>query len=311
MFWMKKKDQVLEYRNIKDFSPYKGYYCVIRREGVNLGLFSHYLTNAANIAACIQEGLIPVIDMQNVKNAWNQGDVRKDNPWEYYFKQPMNIGLNQIETDRVLYQNDVVPVPQRPTDSMEFLTNPIAVSYWRTFTKKYMKFSDRVSAYLEETYRNTIKDYRTLGVLCRGTDYVKLRPQEHPIQPETDVIIEKVKETVNQYKYEKIYLTSEDQEICNRFKKEFGNMLIVSSGEKIGESADNYLTQIFEEKGIDIYNNSLDYLAAIYVLSKCNALIAGRTSGSIAAYIMSEGYEYSYFYNLGRYKIHNFMPIRD
>jgi hypothetical protein len=84
----------------------------------------------------------------------------------------------------------------------------------------------------------------------------------------------------------------------------------VSLGEKIDNSKDNYLNKVYEERGIDIYVNTLEYLSTIYNLSRCDALIAGRTSGSVAAYLMSDGYEYSFFYNTGRYRLSNYMPCR-
>jgi hypothetical protein len=310
MFKIKRKEQALEFNKITDFSPYKGYYCIIRREGVNLGLFSHYLTNAANIAACIEMGLIPIIDMQNVGNVWNHGNKIDSNPWEYYFKQPMDVGLSQVDMEKVIYQNDIVPELQRPCDSMEFLTNDVVVEYWRGFIKKYIRFSCATEKYLNAAYSSKIGNNRALGVLCRGTDYVSLKPYEHPIQPEVSEMISKTKKIFELYKYDKIYLASEDLEICRKFKVAFGDNLIVSLGEKIDNSKDNYLNKVYEERGIDIYVNTLEYLSTIYNLSRCDALIAGRTSGSVAAYLMSDGYEYSFFYNTGRYRLSNYMPCR-
>lgn len=311
MFGFRKKETKLEYNHITDFSKYKGYYCVIRRDGENLGLFSHYLTNAANIAACLQNDLIPVVDMKNAVNAWNCGKAIQENPWEYYFEQPLKVGLNDIDDSRVIYQTDVVPVSWRPTDSMEFLTNEIAVNYWRKFTKEYMQYNKKTSELLAERYQSTIQGYRTIGVLCRGTDYVKLRPQEHPIQPQIDKIIKDTQNLASLYHYEKIYLASEDAIVCEKFKGVFGDKLIISAEDKIRDTSEQYLNSIYQKNNIDIYKHTLNYLASIYVLSKCNALIAGRTSGSIAAYILSDGYEYSSFYNLGRYRIHNFMPSKE
>lgn len=308
MFWKKRKEHIIEYNDIKDFSQYRGYYCLIRREGANIGLFSHYLTNAANVAACIQEGLIPVIDMQHVENAWNRGNIGKDNPWEYYFEQPFGIGVNDIEISKTIYQNGIVDEKQRPNDSMEFLTNCVTVNYWRTMIKNYMNFNKNTTAFLEERYEKVVRGKSVLGVLCRGTDYIQLRPKEHPIQPTVTEMIEKVREIQSKKGYEVIYLATEDQEIYECFQAEFGDQLIGSMDKKIRCTKAEYLNTIYEENQIDIRTNSLEYVASIYILSKCNALIAGRTSGSVAAFIMSEGYEYFYFFNKGRYGEDNYMP---
>ena len=57
---MRKKE--IKINRIKDFSKYQGCYCLIRRSGNEVGLFSHFLTNLGNIALAINYGLIPVID---------------------------------------------------------------------------------------------------------------------------------------------------------------------------------------------------------------------------------------------------------
>mgnify|MGYP000696563003 CR=1 FL=1 len=63
---MRKKE--IKINRIKDFSKYQGCYCLIRRSGNEVGLFSHFLTNLGNIALAINYGLIPVIDMKNCVN---------------------------------------------------------------------------------------------------------------------------------------------------------------------------------------------------------------------------------------------------
>jgi hypothetical protein len=51
----------------------------------------------------------------------------------------------------------------------------------------------------------------------------------------------------------------------------------------------------------DIINNALDYLSCILLLSKCGYLVAGRTSGTVGAYIFSSGYKDEFLFNLGLY----------
>ena len=44
------------------------------------------------------------------------------------------------------------------------------------------------------------------------------------------------------------------------------------------------------------------YLKAIYDLSRCNGILAGRTSGTVGAKLLSSGFEYEHYYDLGYYK---------
>lgn len=310
MFEFLRRNNEIRYETIGDFSKYKGNKCIIRRSGKALGIFSHYLTNAGNIASCIKNGLIPIIDMKNTENIWNEQKNRDIiNPWSFFFSQPFGVDINDIEGDKNrIIQDGILSENQRPGDSMEFLTNEDAVAYWRGFVKQYLQYSEYALEYAKQKYIRLVPNKKILGVLCRGTDYVNMQPMEHPIQPQVDEMIKKVREIKERFECDEVYLASEDRQVCDVFKKEFGDKLIQSTDVKVSYASNDYINTIFEKEKVDIYQNTLDYMASIFILSKCNVLLAGRTSGSVAAFIMSDGYEYSYFYNLGRYKCYNYKP---
>lgn len=310
MFEFLRRNNEIRYETISDFSQYRGNKCIIRRNGKELGIFSHYLTNAGNIASCIKNGLMPIIDMKNAENIWNEQENREvSNPWSFFFKQPFGVDINDVEKEKnTIIQNGILNESQRPGDSMEFLTNENAVAYWRGFVKQYLQYSEYALEYAKQKYIKLIPNKKILGVLCRGTDYINIQPMEHPIQPPIDEIVKKVKEIKEKWQYDEVYLASEDREICSTFRKEFGTKLIQSTDVKISYNSTDYINTVFEREKVDIYQNTLDYMASIFILSKCHGLVAGRTSGSVAAFIMSDGYEYSYFYNLGRYKCPNYKP---
>jgi hypothetical protein len=51
----------------------------------------------------------------------------------------------------------------------------------------------------------------------------------------------------------------------------------------------------------DNYHKGLEYLTTIYMLSKCNALIAGQCGGTTGAVLLSKNHEFSYLWDLGYY----------
>ena len=59
---------------------------------------------------------------------------------------------------------------------------------------------------------------KVLGVLCRGTDYVSLRPYNHPVQPSVSEMLQKAGEMLRCYKLEHIYLVTEDEGIRRAFE---------------------------------------------------------------------------------------------
>ena len=52
----------------------------------------------------------------------------------------------------------------------------------------------------------------------------------------------------------------------------------------------------------DKYVSGLQYLTAIYILSKCQYLVATQCGGTKGALIMSDGYKSTYIFNKGLYK---------
>lgn len=99
-----------------------------------------------------------------------------------------------------------------------------------------------------------------------------------------------------------VYLTTEDIDIQHAFVSEFGNeRLILSMQDKIKTDP--------KKKRLSNYGNILGnvdfgcaYLKAIYDLSRCNGILAGRTSGTVGAKLLSSGFEYEHYYDLGYYK---------
>ena len=281
-------------------------YCVIRREDKNCGLFSFFITNLGGIHYSIINGKIPVIDMQNVHNIYlSAGEYGKVNAWEKYFEQPAGITLEDIrDKENIEYIDGCTII--RPNLSMDFITNEGLVRYWRNICRKYVRFNPKVGLFVEECARKVFNGrcpQNIVGVLCRGTDYVGLRPHNHPVQPDCDMIIDKVIEIVEANHCDAVYLASEDAYIMSRFREKLGGLLLDSIGEKYSGVGNEYLADFFRREKTDSFKQGLDYLASIYCLSRCGYLIAGRTSGSVAAFLLSEGFRYYHFWNLGVYGV--------
>ena len=280
-------------------------YGVIRRNAPNCGLFSFYIVIVGGINKCIEEGLIPVIDMQTYKNPYlDDAKVGKENAWELYFRQPMDIGLKDVDMSQAVIIDAERDIPEghRPNTSMDFLTNPYAVQYWYNICKKYVRFKPEVESVLikkKEILDNVME--KKLGVLCRGTDYINLKPGGHPVQPDTDIVIEKAKHLMKIKGCKCIFLATEDADILERFRKEFGDYVLTNQSTRFSNTEGKYLAEIMEEKSVGKYESGLNYLTTIYLLSQCDCLLSGRVSGLLGALLMRGFYEYQYFWNYGFY----------
>lgn len=283
-------------------------YLVIKRESKNapLGLFGHYITNLGWIEYALRKNMIPVIDMQNYQNSFHSAEeVGYVNTWEYFFEQPGKVGVDEaLRSGKARYIWKEIPDYQ-PNESLDFLYNEQIVDYFRDISRKYIVIKDDVKKELEIEEKKLFEENsrkRILGVLARGTDYITLRPYFHPVQPTVDKLCNKIDEYRKRFDCEKIYLATEDQKILDTLKRRYSSDLLYTDQKRI------YKTNTYLNDTAEFVNRSgkirgVEYLKSIYLLSRCNGLVAGRTSGTVGAMLMSEGYEFQYVFSLGRYGV--------
>ena len=282
----------------------KIFYVIGRGEG---GLLWILLQNLGHIAYAVERGYIPVIDLQNNDNQYLERDaLYKENAWEYYFKQPMGYNLQDISKSKNIIYNWDDAFPINYGIDVNINEDKENLYYFRKIYRKYIKFSDFAQEYLYNDFHSIMNDckYKTLGVLCRGTDYLYKRPLGHYIQPEPEEVIKKAEEVMKCYKCEYLYLATEDHDIFTLFKQYFGNKLLTNNQLRFSKKdIENiqYLSQINHNRKRDKYFMGLEYLSSIFLLSKCSCFIGGLTAGTTGVYLMSDGFEYDFFYELGRY----------
>ena len=143
-------------------------------------------------------------------------------------------------------------------------------------------------------------------MLLRGTDYTKRQTYEEFIQPETKKVIKDIKKLLAEGKFKKVYLATEDKFIYEEFKKEFGELLIENRQYMYSTNYDSekFLSEIKVDRKNHNYNLALEYLASLYILSKCKGFLGGMTGGTRIAYLLSD-WQFCKIYDLGRYGIYN------
>jgi len=277
---------------------------VIRRNAPDAGLFSFVVTNIGWMKYAIDKGYVPVIDMQYYYNTYiTEEDVGRVNSWEYYFKQPCGYSLEDIKKSKKVIISSISATEHNPN----LMDNEICD--WRFFSNEYLFFSNAVKCEIDKTEKELFCGDRVLGVLCRGTDYMAIRPHGHPVQPEPVDVIKKAKELLICNNCHKIFLATEDMNIYEQFIDAFGSIILSSSSQRYLNTGKNTLNDISAQNesialnpGKDKYKKGFDYAVTIGLLSRCNGLLAGKTSGTIGAVLLSKGYEFSYFFELGKYK---------
>ena len=244
--------------------------------------------------------------MQNYPNTYLEPElIGKVNAWEYYFRQPLGISLETAYNgDNVILSNGN-PKEPRPDDSSFFFDNKDGVlTEWRMLVKLGLlkvqpNLYKEIMSLREKLFA---PNERVLGVLLRGTDYVARKPYGHPIQPPIEYALSKIIEKLNEWRCNKIFLATEDTNILQIFKNVFKDTCIVLDRLYIRYNEKEPLPLRFYhiDRKNDYYLLGKDYLAQMVILSTCNCLVAGRTSGTVGAMMMGN-FENLYTFNFGRY----------
>ncbi len=282
----------------------KDYYVIRRKD--KAGLFSFYITTVAQIKRALDRGLIPVVDLMNYRNVYmGLADIGQYNPWEILFSQPSDEKLTDIEkTAKSLYYCDIEVPEDRPNDEMDFLnTLNKQNNIWREIVSKYVKVDQKILEDADEIYQSISNNgrRRILGVLCRGTDYISLKPKNHPVQPSLEELFETVDAVKKKYDCESIFLATEDSIYENAFKQKYGDLLCTIQEEKILYTG-GYLSDIIRlQTKQERMQTAVNYLKKILVLSKCQCFVAGRTSGTVGVMLQDHQFDCTFFFDHGRY----------
>ncbi|NBJ91320.1 O-fucosyltransferase family protein [Parablautia muri] len=275
---------------------------IIRRASCKVGLFSHVMTNMGLVDYAVRKGYIPVIDMQNTGNTYLEpAQVGKINAWEFYFKQPMGYGLMDIANSKNIILSDGMITRKNDYPDIHLVDEREKLLRWREVFRNYFAIEDSLLAEFQIERKKLFENKRVLGVLARGTDYVNLRPHNHPVQPTAMQVAEKVRKVMDKYSCTYIFLATEDKAIYDVMKTQFGDKLLTVETTRYITSGKENINDMHSDRNEDKYLKGKEYLVSVWLLSKCNCLVAGNVGGTHGALLMSPGYEYSYIFDLGLY----------
>jgi hypothetical protein len=280
---------------LKNFERKNAKIVLINKGWYEYGYFnSAFLNNMLSLAIdAMYNGYIPVIQLDGRKQGWTN--------WDTFFNQPFE---NEYNTYTQTYSKIVGLI------SPSFRT-PFRAEELRIWSKIYNDFAvlnADTQKYVNNEYENLIKNKKVLGVLCRGTDYVQKRPYRHPMQPKTEDVITLTKQKMSELNLDYIYLATEEYRIVKQFEAAFQGKIITNKRYYYDEVfyGNNYtdIYEIHNNRANEIYERGIEYLSSIWLLSRCDALVAGNCGGSTSALYWNNGnYRYWHLFDLGFYGI--------
>lgn len=284
-------------------NSYKIYY-IIRRENPSIGLLTYVSVFLGHIAYAVKKGYVPVIDMQNFESIYlNKEDLGKKNAWEFYFEQPCGVSLKDIPVkSKIIYSPKYIQ-PMSPF--VNSVLNKAESTFWKKISLEFIRLNNSVEMYVNNEYENLLASKKVLGLLFRGTDYTKLKPLGHPIQPTVEEFIKKINYQVEIWgEFDCYYLATDEERVTNILREKFPGKVVVNKRMYYDNFNDiTYLAEASFDRLDDNYLKGLEYLSSIILLSRSNSIIAGLCAGTYAANFMKKAeFENQFFFNWGFYK---------
>lgn len=282
----------------------KIFYVIRPREDCVEGLLSLFWNVVRNIDYALENKYIPVVDFQNYKTQYFQDE--NENSWEYYFTQPNDYPLNEIYNSKnVILSGLESQWYKKEKYKACYDAHSLKILHQEIFNS--IDFSDEVKSRVKKEICELNIDLRnTIGLYLRGTDYIKLKPSGHPVQPNVEQAISVVDKFLKKYNLSKIFLVTEDGEIYDAIKKKYGENCITPRYDRYIYDYDG---KKFLSKDASIndladtaYERGMRYLIKMIILSKCNYLIGGNTNGMWAVNVFAENeFKDKYIFELGVY----------
>lgn len=252
-----------------------------------------FLQNMVSLMAySILNGYLPHIELKGRKQGWIN--------WDTFFEQPFNTKKSEVScvcdrTDFVLSGN------------FRTVYQPRTLRILCDLFQHLVILNKQTKEYIDNDYSSIIcPDMKVLGVCCRGTDYLKLRPAFHPVQPDINDVIIEAQRLIEECGFSHIYLATEEEEYEKMFRKVFGGIVITNKRHYIGQKFHTQGLSWCHQVNLGIENEKyvkgLEYLSSMVILSRCKGLIGGNCGGSKLALMLSNlDYEYWHLWDLGLY----------
>lgn len=279
-------------------------YYVIRCRKTPSGLGALWIWWLNRLDYADKMGYIPIIDWGGkYSNFWNiymrKGEVGKINVFQRFYSQP-----TWHQYDEIQYAQNVILGDASNETGIEDADKLFDDAEWKKrvlyLGEKYVHLNGCLLDKLERQWEQLVMPtWKVLALVHRGTDYRKRKIVGEHKMPSIHDEIALARKKLREWGCDHIYVATEDSDEMEIFKKEFGEILIVSdrvrySGKSVLD--DNNISDV------GTYERGEAYMIDIFNVSKCTCLIASRIGLLHAAIPLNGGrYEHEYIFDLGLY----------
>ena len=286
-----------------ELNPERLFY-VIRCPKSELGFFGLYNYVVENLKVAEQKKAEPVIDWKHYPNDYILEDklVGRVNAWEYFFLPASGISLEEVYHSKnvIMSGGAYSGTLSEVKDAGELLESSRLIA-------KYIVLNEKTGKLFDQEYKRLGMDKsRVLGVKCRGTDFRETKPKNHVICPDVDTTVTIISEKCKEWgEFDKIFLATEDANMFEQMKNIYSDKLVYNETERFTTANGQWLNKLFDKSDADTgykYERMLEYLISVYLLSRCDALIAPIVGATLGAMRIKGEYNQFYLIHLGNYE---------
>ncbi len=256
----------IEFHSFGKKNPKKFFYVIQRSPGA--GLFSNLTFVLNHLLIAKKLNVIPIVDMENFITIYNENKKIENNynAWNYYFEPLNNYKLKDV------YQSKNVFITKK-----EFFKNFDHKIYnFKKFekVKNLIKVKKNIVKIVEKFKKNSFKKKPILGIHYRGTSYKT--SAGHPYPPTKKQMIDLINNELKKFKFYKIFFCTEDKEMFETIKSNFGSKLIYYNSYR---SYKDNAFKIYPRK-LHRYKLGQEILIESLILASCKRFIFVQTNVS-------------------------------
>ena len=308
-YWKRRKETVAHDPKKCSYgkeNPDKTFY-VARRFSEVEGHCSMLMTMLGHFYLADRMGMIPVVDMKNhYSELWQEREKRGlENSWEYFYEQPAGYTLDDIAKSKKIFLSDGVHARKTPSyrttcDSQE------EIAFWNKIYNKFVHLNQKTKEIVNnELNVIDVKEKKLIAVsIRRGIEWGHLVKDKgfecYYNVPSVMMILENTRRLKEEWGCDGVFLTIDDEEGLELFKKEFGKNLYYIKRDRRKYFIDGKPNPV-AEKGFQpkesIYDREVKYLSELFVVSKCDYFIGTRSSTTLGALVIKgEKFRNTYLY---------------
>lgn len=276
------------YKSFGDKNLKKIFFIIRRVRGA--GFFSNLNFVIYNLYISEKLGLIPVVDMENYPNIYNckKKINGTKNSWEYFFEPVSKHKLKEIYKSKNVIFSDTKTSKNNLFNKINYKNefkylngfNNLTNEHYKIF-KKYIVIKKEILNIANNFYKENLYKKRVLGICFRGTDQKK--SGYHPYPPTEAQMLDATETLMKKFKFEKIYLCTEDINYLNLYKKKYENKLTYFNNPRTDDKKDLFESNIKDHR----YRIGKGNLIDMIILSKTNHLLHGISNIPSAAIFFS------------------------